>query len=147
MPKASLSSSTKYQVISSETIFLFLHIICAILGASVCFYFQFVNVLSSGHNLLVPSILVWERDTLRFFIRILLFFTYTFWVFISSAVKLLAPVFMYLLSELLVLLNKVLCCFTYTCLESCLNKLIGVWLEQKMLHVVIGIMENAYILL
>ena len=100
--------------------------------------------LSSGHNLLVPSILVWERDTLRFFIRILLFFTYTFWIFISSAVKLLAPVFMYLLSELLVLLKKVLSWFTYTCLESCLIKLIDVWLEQKMLHVVFGILENAY---
>ena len=147
MPKASPSSSANYHVISRETICLFLHIICAVLGASVCFYFQFVYILSSGHNLLDPSNLVWERDTLRFFIRILLFFTYTFWVFISSVVKLLAFVFMYLLSELLVLLKKVLSCFTYTCLESCLNKLIGVWLEQKMLHVVIGIMENAYVLL
>ena len=44
MPKASPSSSTNYQVISSETIFLFLHIICTFLGASVCFCFQFVFV-------------------------------------------------------------------------------------------------------
>ena len=33
------SSSTTYQVTSSETIFLFHHILCALLGASVCFYF------------------------------------------------------------------------------------------------------------
>ena len=39
IPKASPSSSTTYQVISSETIFLFGHIICTLLGASVCFYF------------------------------------------------------------------------------------------------------------
>ena len=38
MPKASPSSST-YQVSSIETIFLFRHILCALLGASVCFYF------------------------------------------------------------------------------------------------------------
>jgi hypothetical protein len=39
---ASPSSSTTYQVTSSETIFLFGHILCALLGASVCFYFRFV---------------------------------------------------------------------------------------------------------
>ena len=77
MPKASPSSSNNYQVISSETIFLFLHIICTFLGASVCFCFQFVFVLFAALYLLDPSTLVWERDTLRFFIRILLFFTYT----------------------------------------------------------------------
>jgi hypothetical protein len=76
MPKASPSSSTNYQVISSETIFLFLHIICTFLGASVCFCFQFVFVLFAALYLLDPSTLVWERDTLRFFIGILLFFTY-----------------------------------------------------------------------
>ena len=41
MPKASPSSSTTYQVTSSETTFLFRHILCALLGASVCFYFCF----------------------------------------------------------------------------------------------------------
>ena len=74
--RASPSSSTNYQVISSETIFLFLHIICTFLGASVCFCFQFVFVLFAALYLLDPSTLVWERDTLRFFIGILLFFTY-----------------------------------------------------------------------
>ena len=43
MPKASPSSSTTYQVTSSETIFLFRLILCALLGASVClFLFLFV---------------------------------------------------------------------------------------------------------
>ena len=32
------------------------------------------------------------------------------------------------------LLKKVLSCFTYICLESCLNKFIGVWLDQKMCY-------------
>ena len=41
MPKASPSSSTNYQVPSLETIFLFGHILCALLGASVCFCFCF----------------------------------------------------------------------------------------------------------
>ena len=39
---ASPSSSTIYQVSSIETIFLFRHILCTLLGASVCFYFRFV---------------------------------------------------------------------------------------------------------
>src|SRR5215203_6066348 len=45
MPKASPSSSTKYQVPSLETIFLFGHILCTLLGASVCFYFCFCFVI------------------------------------------------------------------------------------------------------
>ena len=84
MPKASPSSSTNYQVISSEPIFLFLHIICTFLGASVCFCFQFVFVLFAALYLLDPSTLIWERDTLRFSLEYSL------------------SVFIYLLSELLV---------------------------------------------
>ena len=54
---------------SHGTIFLFLYILCAVLGASVCFYFQFVRVLFSGLcNKLDPCMFVWERDRLRFFI-------------------------------------------------------------------------------
>ena len=45
------SSSTNYQVTSSETIFLLLHILCAVLGAYVCFILCFVFVLFSDHNL------------------------------------------------------------------------------------------------
>ena len=40
MPKASPSSSTTYQVISSETIFLFGHILCILFGASFIFIFS-----------------------------------------------------------------------------------------------------------
>ena len=61
-PKASPSSSTNYQVIFQHAIFLLLHVICVVLGASlflflVFFYFVSCNVW------LDPSILVWERDT------------------------------------------------------------------------------------
>ena len=41
MPKASPSSSTTLSGSSPETIFLFHHILCALLGASVCFCFLF----------------------------------------------------------------------------------------------------------
>ena len=43
MPKASPSSSTIIGF-SHGTIFLFLYTLCAVLGVSVCFYFQFVCV-------------------------------------------------------------------------------------------------------
>ena len=70
MPKASPSSSTIISF-TCGTIFLFLYILCVILGGSVCFYFQCVYVLFSGLcNKLDPIILVWERDTLRFFVEL-----------------------------------------------------------------------------
>ena len=37
-----------YQVVSIETTFLLLYILCAILGASLCFAFSFVFVLFTG---------------------------------------------------------------------------------------------------
>ena len=43
MPKVSPSSLTKYQVISLGTIFLLLHILCVVLGASVVFVFSLVQ--------------------------------------------------------------------------------------------------------
>src|SRR5664279_4338118 len=58
-----------YQVVSIETMFLLLYILCAILGASLCFSFSFVFVLLLVFTMLEPSILVWERDTLQFFIE------------------------------------------------------------------------------
>ena len=68
MPKASPSSSTIISF-SHGTIFLFLYTLCAVLGVSVCFYFQFVCVLFSGLcNKLDPCMLVWERHKLRFFV-------------------------------------------------------------------------------
>ena len=68
MPKASPSSSTIIGF-SHGTIFLFLYTLCVVLGASVCFYFQFFCVLFFCIcNKLDPCMLVWKRDTLRFFI-------------------------------------------------------------------------------
>jgi hypothetical protein len=60
MPKAPPSSSTKYQVIFQDTIFLLLHILCVILGASlflfsVFFFFVFCN------KWLDPIILLLEK--------------------------------------------------------------------------------------
>ena len=55
----------KYQVIFQDTIFLFLHMICVILGASFIFAFSFVSfcllqyMVGSYH-------IVLERDTLHF---------------------------------------------------------------------------------
>ena len=69
MPKASPSSSTIISF-THGTIFLFLYTLCTILRVSVCFYFQCVYVLFSGLcNKFDPCILVWERDTLYFFIK------------------------------------------------------------------------------
>ena len=89
MPKASPSLSTNYQVISNDTIFLLLHTIVLFLGASVCFSF----VLFAALYLLDPSILIWERDTLRFLLEYscssLILVEYSVW----AMLKLLALVF------------------------------------------------------
>ena len=74
------------------------------------------------------AFLDWERDTLRFFMRILLFFTYICWVFISSVVQLLALVFMYLLSELL----------AFFCRKYSLVSLIFVWRVDEINWLVFG---------
>ena len=69
MPKASPSSSTIINF-THGTIFLFLYTLSGILGASVCFYFQFVIVFFSRLcNKLDSCMLVWERGMIRFFIR------------------------------------------------------------------------------
>src|SRR5664279_2568989 len=66
-----------YQVVSIKTTFLLLYILCAILGVSLCFAFSFFFLLLV-FTILEPSILVWERDTLQFFIESSLCFTYIF---------------------------------------------------------------------
>ena len=94
MPKASPSSSTNHQVVSVETIFLLLYILCAIIGASLCFCFQFVLFCLLVIAMLDPSILVWERDTLRFFIEYscssLIFVEYLAFVLFSSCFSLIS---------------------------------------------------------
>ena len=65
MPKASPSSSTKYQVIFQDTIFLLLYILCVILGASFVFALSLFFFLCFS-IWLDPSIFVLERDTLHF---------------------------------------------------------------------------------
>ena len=62
MPWASPSSSTKYQVVFLDAIFLLLHILCVILGASqflfsVLFCFVLLSILYSW----IPAIFVLER--------------------------------------------------------------------------------------
>ena len=55
----------KYQVIFQDTIFLLLHMICVILGASVIFALSLFYFLCCS-IWLYPSIFVLDRDTLRF---------------------------------------------------------------------------------
>ena len=64
-PRHSLLHQQKYQVIFQDTIFLLLHILCVILGASFVFYFSFV--LFSLLQFMVGSQHIFlERFTLRF---------------------------------------------------------------------------------
>ena len=64
-PRHPLLHQQKYQVIFQDTIFLLLHILCVILGASVIFLSVLFCFLCCS-IWLDPSIFVLERDTLRF---------------------------------------------------------------------------------
>ena len=69
MPKASPSSSTKYQVIFQYAIFLLLHILCVILGASLflfAVFFSFLFVFVCCNKWLDPIIPCLGEDTLCF---------------------------------------------------------------------------------
>ena len=59
-----------------ETTFLSLYILCAILGASFYFAFSLVLFLLLFIFMLDHIHLIWDRDTLRFFVWILLYFAY-----------------------------------------------------------------------
>src|SRR4051794_33559349 len=58
------SSSTNYQVIFHYAIFLLLHMLCVILGASLFLFFVFFAFCCTVS--FDPSIFVLENDTLRF---------------------------------------------------------------------------------
>ena len=89
-------------------------------------YFHFLNKLD-------PSIIVWERDTLRFFMWKLIFFTYICWVFLSSYCNAFSSYFSCIsCSELLVLIESTLLFLWWMVYRFlCSNKFIGVWLETK----------------
>ena len=80
---------------------------------------------------------MWERDTLHLF-----HFEYSCASLIPVEYSCLAAIFAVSSKFLYVscvelsvfLLKKELSCFTYICLESDLNKFIGVWLDQKMCY-------------
>ena len=55
----------KYQVFFQDTIFLLLHMLCIVLGASLLLFLVFFCFVCCS-IWLDPSILVWDRDTLRF---------------------------------------------------------------------------------
>ena len=112
------SSLVKLYFNSFTSYVLYLEHLCA-------FIFSILFFLWS--TWLDPSILDWERDTLRFFMRILIFFTYICWVFISRVVQLLA-LFMYLLLELL----------AFFCRKYSLASLISVWRVDEMNWLVFG---------
>ena len=72
-PRHPLLHQQYYRVIFQDTIFLLLDMICVILGASFYFAFSFVLFFLLVIAMIDPIILVWERATLRFFIRTLQF--------------------------------------------------------------------------
>ena len=96
---------------------------------SICvFLFLFSYLL----NKLDPTILVWERDTLLFFMWILVFFTYICWVFLFGYYKL--PALVFHTSLVRDVSSFMLDCTLFFIVELfreclCSNKLIGVWLE------------------
>ena len=66
MPKHPLLHQQKYQVIFQDTIFLLLHALCVILGASL-FLFLVLFCLVCCSIRLDPSMFVLQRDMLRFY--------------------------------------------------------------------------------
>ena len=101
----------------------FIWSVCVLLFLLCCFYFL---------NKLDPSILVWERDTLRFFMWILIFFTYIFWVFLSSYCYAFSSCFSCISFRAVNSCGKYSLVSFVNYLESCLVDV----LVQKMLHVV-----------
>ena len=103
-----------------ETTFLSLYILCVVLGASFYFSFSFVLFVCWSWTLLDPFYLVWKRDTLRFFIRILLCFAYILLSILSSCFYYQLLCFAYIFLRAVRCCYYTLFCFTYICLESCL---------------------------
>src|SRR4051794_11394636 len=64
-PRHPLFHQQKYQVLFQYTIFLLLHILCVVLGASL-FLFSVCFILVCCNNWLDPSSFILERDTLHF---------------------------------------------------------------------------------
>src|SRR3954447_22258034 len=62
-PRHPLFHQQNYQVLFQYTIFLLLHILCVVLGASL-FLFSVWFILVCSNNWLDPSSFVLERDTL-----------------------------------------------------------------------------------
>jgi hypothetical protein len=64
-PKHPLLHQQKYLVIFQDTIFLLLHMLCVVLGASLFLFLVFFCFFCCN-KLLDPSMFVLERDTLHF---------------------------------------------------------------------------------
>src|SRR3954451_23466852 len=64
-PRHPLFHQQKYQVLFQYTIFLLLHILCVVLGASL-FLFSVYFSLVCCSSWFLYTMFVWERDTLRF---------------------------------------------------------------------------------
>ena len=103
-----------YQFVLLHTIFLSLHMLCALLGAS-CFSFQFqflvLFALFASHILWDNRILDWERDTLHFCLECSCFHFYLLSVqfqFLATSLLVSSCLSCLSLEELLVLFMKVL---------------------------------------
>ena len=109
------------------------------------FLFKFVLFCFPVITMLDHIILVWERDMLRFFIRILLCFTYILLSILSYCL------FASKLSLLVFILFRAASClcltllwFTYICLESCLWFLVWFVGLIKCHACGSGVMKNLY---
>ena len=76
-PRHSLLHQQNYQVIFQDTIFLFLHMICVILGASIIFL-SVLFCLPASNKWLDPSILVWRETRSIFSLEYSSFHSYCF---------------------------------------------------------------------
>ena len=86
MPPCIPSFINNYQFIFLSTIFLLLHMLCAMLGASCSLVFSFVLFCLLVITRRIIACFIWERDTLHFCIECSCFHFYLFEcsLFVSS---------------------------------------------------------------
>ena len=128
MPKASPSSSTIIGF-SHGTIFLFLYTLCAVLRASVCFYFQFVCVSFLVLAIIRIHACLFGRETRSAFSL----YTPVLHLYVLSvqplSFMLLALVFKHILFRAVSFCSQEVLLMLLHPFSFVSNKLIGVWLS------------------
>ena len=126
MPPCIPFSINNYQFVLRSTIFLSLHALCAMLGASCSLLFSFLQLCLLFITIQTPAYFVWERNTLHFnlehiigFFMLTFIFLCVFFIFsqLLSCIALSFHVYLFqkILFSLLLELSLV---FMLTCLES-----------------------------